>query len=191
MENGNFLEMIKGMESEMEKVQEGYDSIMSLSREIIRSSGKAVTLLHNAKAKEAKELIDKAYKLLCEAEKASKRFSYLLLQAKQELSEAKIFYAIKISGSIPSKKSVGINSTEAYILGLMDTIGELKREVLSMLMEKNVKKAKESLALMELIYDATSCMRFSDAVMPDFRRKQDVARILIENAGSDIVKFLA
>ena len=43
--------------------------------------------------------------------------------------------------------------------------------------------------MMKQIYDGTRKLRFAEAVLSGFRKKQDVARIQIENAGSEILSF--
>ncbi len=186
----DFEERIKAMEAEVEKAQEAYDLITRLSREAIQKCGKAVVLMHNGDYKQAEELVGEADKKVNETRKLDKRFAYLSIQAKQELSEAKIFLEIKRHKKIPAKDEIGMEETEPYILGLMDVVGELKREAQASLIAKDTKSAMEYLGFMKEIYDATAGMRFSDAVLPDFRKKQDVARILIENTGSDLLKFV-
>lgn len=42
---------------------------------------------------------------------------------------------------------------------------------------------------MRMIFDGTRSIRFAEAVLNGFRRKQDVARIQIESAGSEILSF--
>jgi len=42
---------------------------------------------------------------------------------------------------------------------------------------------------MKGIYDSTRSMRFANSLVPDFRHKQDTARIQLENAGSEILAF--
>ena len=72
----------------------------------------------------------------------------------------------------------------------MDVVGELKRESLISLRNNNTDEAKRYFSFMEYIYDATRSIRFAEAILPGFRKKQDVARIQIENAGSDILSHL-
>ncbi len=186
----NFEARIKAMENELEKAQEAYDLVTRLSREAIQKCGKAVVLMHKNDYSNAEKLVDEASEKINEIMKRCKKFEYLSVQAKQELSEAKIFLEIKRHKRIPAKNEIGMKETEPYILGLMDVVGELKREAQASLISKDTKSAMEYLKLMKEIYDATAGMRFSDAVLPDFRKKQDVARILIENTGSDLLKFL-
>ncbi len=71
----------------------------------------------------------------------------------------------------------------------MDVMGELKREILEELRRGNLKKAENYFNKMRLIYDDTRSLRFAEAVLNGFRRKQDTARIQVESAGSEILSF--
>jgi len=55
------------------------------------------------------------------------------------------------------------------------------------LRKNNRKEAEEFFAMMEAIYDELLPLRFSNAILPDFRRKQDVARIQIEQARGELL----
>jgi predicted translin family RNA/ssDNA-binding protein len=44
---------------------------------------------------------------------------------------------------------------------------------------------------MKDIYDMTRSLRFAEATLQGLRKKQDVARIQIENAGNEILYFNA
>jgi len=70
---------------------------------------------------------------------------------------------------------------------LLDSMGELKREMYESIRKGRKKDAEEYFALMEEIFDALLPLRFSNAVLPDFRRKQDVARIQIEQARGELL----
>ena len=49
------------------------------------------------------------------------------------------------------------------------------------------KDAEGYFQMMEGIYDALLPLRFSNSVLPEFRRKQDVARIQIEQARGELL----
>ena len=166
--------------------QKLFDVITDRSREIIRLAAQSITYTHNNRLDDAAKVIAAAHKLVGSKEFKDERFGYYTTQAQQEYAEAMIFFNIKSEGRIPNLKDVGV-SREAYLLGLMDCVGELKREVLEELRDSNVKKAEEYFGMMRHIYDTTRPVRFAEAVLQGFRKKQDVARIQIENAGTEIL----
>ncbi len=178
---------IEKIESEFETLQKNFDEAHELSREMIRNAAKMITYIHNDNT-DGIELVSKAIEILHKKLKAFEgRFRYIVIQAYQEMAEARIFYDIKINEHIPTPDEIDIDY-ESYILGLMDVVGELKRELLNALRKNCIDDAKKYFDFMEYIYDSTRSIRFAEAILPGFRKKQDVARIQIENAGSDILK---
>jgi translin len=177
---------IRKMSGLLSKKQKTFDSVMNISRDMIRLAGESITMLHNdergAALKKIKDIGAKARAM----QKIDSEFRYNSLQAYQEYAEAFCFYSIKTRRKLPKLSEVGV-PYEAYLLGLMDTVGELKREVLESLRSNDIKTAEWYLEVMKKIYDSTRSVRFAEAVLSGFRRKQDVARIQIEGAGSEIL----
>lgn len=167
--------------------QKRFDSAMDRSRELIRLSGVIITKLHNNDMAGAK-------KGLIQAERLSKglakyrEFDYNTRQSQQEYSEAKIFSCIKVSKRLPSRKEVGTES-EAYLMGMMDVFGELKREIIGSLSQGDAGSASLYYTIMVEMFDATRSIRFAEAVLQGFRRKQDVARIQMESSASELLAF--
>jgi translin len=179
-------EALEDITEYLQKKQNDFDRVAYLSREIIRGSGVSITEIHNGNVADAVERIIKVEKLVDEIKGYEREFAYYSVQAYQEYAEAKILYGIKVDGKILPHTKIDIPK-EAYLYGLMDVAGELKREIIDALTEDDVKAAERYYAFMRRIYDSTRSMRFAEAVIPGFRRKQDVARIQLESAGSDIL----
>ncbi len=166
--------------------QSAFDSVMQISREIIRLSAQAITYIHTGRDPGGlmKELDSKVGEL----KRIDADFRYNSVQAYQEYAEAVILYSIKRGDGIPGHGAVGVEQ-DAYLMGLMDVVGELKREILESLREGKVQEAESYFDKMRTIYDSTRSIRFAEAVLQGFRHKQDTARIQIENAGSEILSF--
>ncbi len=168
--------------------QAGFDKVMAMSRDIIRDAGQTITMMHNDDKEKAMERLCSMAGTVGKLKKIDSEFRYHTLQAYQEYAEAYIFSEIKNRRKIPGMKSVGVGE-EAYLLGLMDVEGELKREILEALRADRLKEAEWYFDTMKRIYDITRRLRFAEAVLGGFRKKQDTARIQIENAGSEILMF--
>ena len=186
---------MRELESDIEKVSErlskkqaDFDKVMQLSREIIRDAGQTITMMHNDEKKKALDKLCSMAGSVMKLQKIDSEFRYNTLQAYQEYAEAYIFVEIKNKHKTPSMKTVDVGE-EAYLLGLMDVEGELKREILEALRSGKVKEAEWYFDTMKKIYDSTRRLRFAEAVLSGFRKKQDTARIQIENAGSEILMF--
>ncbi|MGC8652021.1 MAG: hypothetical protein ACP5UH_02100 [Candidatus Micrarchaeia archaeon] len=182
-------------DSEIEKIsryllskQEAFDQVMGVSRGIIMESGRIITMLHNGDISGAEAKFRQLSRSIEKLKRIDKDFEYYTLQAYQEYAEAAIMLEIKRRNIIPPISALGVRD-EAYLFGLMDTVGELKRDVLEALRKGDTGTAESLFAKMNSIYDSTRHIRFAEAILPGFRRKQDTARIQLENAGSEILMF--
>jgi translin len=85
-------------------------------------------------------------------------------------------------------KEVGTNST-AYLLGMLDFVGELRRMTLDALRKGKADEAQKLLSAMENVYeDLMSLDRTS--ILPNFRRKLDAARRILETTRGDVATDL-
>lgn len=110
--------------------------------------------------------------------------SAVVQDALGEYAEAFIFAAIVKGQDIPSFDSLGI-SPQSWVMGLADSIGEVRRMVLAYLIDGRVDDARVLFERMETVGDDVLGFDVPDAIAP-IRRKQDVARSIIEKTRSDI-----
>ena len=101
-----------------------------------------------------------------------------------EYAEAFIFASVVKNGGIPSYETLGI-SPQAWLMGLADSIGEMRRMVLTYLIDGDIGNARELFDRMDSVGDDVLSFDVPDAIVP-VRRKQDVARSIIEKTRSDI-----
>ncbi len=174
------------IEKEIEGRQQKLDQINELSRKTIRLAGSIMAMIHNNENVE--EGIGELRRSADVLKGVDNEFRWHALQALQEYVEAEALYSIKRDGVIPGRSSMEV-SPEAYLLGIMDVIGELRREIIDLLNNEDVERAEELYKIIREIFDITRGMRYTESLVPGFRRKQDVARIQMENAGSEILLF--
>jgi translin len=74
----------------------------------------------------------------------------------------------------------------AYLLGLCDVVGELRRAALDFMLEGNTTKANEYLQNMDRIYDAIMSFDYPSGLIP-IKKKQDMIRGLIEKTRGELV----
>ena len=172
--------------SELGKREREQDAILGSTREIIRHCSNGIKLIHAGKLKEAKAEIAGAEKKVAPLAK-TERLTYLLEQVYQEIAEAKLLLAAVEGSPLPGWKELSM-PFEPYLLGLCDLVGELRREMLEMLKKGDIKKAEAHFELMSRIYEELLPIRFSNSILPNFRKKQDVARMQVESARSEIVR---
>ncbi len=102
----------------------------------------------------------------------------------QEAAEAGLLHAIVRDEPLPSPSALGV-APEAYLLGLGDVIGEVRRLVLADLARGRLDSAESRLALMDVLY--RSLLRFDTtrAILP-LKPKQDTARSLLERTRGEV-----
>ena len=178
---------IGALSKSLTRKQKRFDEAMDKSRELIRLAGLIITKLHNDDVPGAKSGLAHAERL-SKGLSQYREFDYNTKQSQQEYAEAKIFYTIKVQERLPGLKEVGVDG-ESYLMGMMDVFGELKREIIGSLSEGDTKSAKFHYKMMTEMFDATRSLRFAEAVLQGFRRKQDVARIQMEGASTELLAF--
>jgi translin len=179
---------VENIEKHLIVLQERKDRVMEASRDVVRMAGKAITLMHAQKLAEAGAGVKKLRLRVEELKRLEKGFEYNSMQAHQEYVEALAFYVVLKEHRLVSLRETRVAEI-AYLLGIMDLVGELKREAVDALREGRMDSAEMYYDFMKSIYDSTRAMRFASALVPDFRRKQDTARIQIESIASELASF--
>lgn len=185
------MESIPGIgriERELLRLQKQKDAVMETSREIVRISGNAITQMHARRLREANASIKRLSALVGRLRKIEKGFEYYSLQAYQEYVETRALYSILKERRLVSLQEMRTSGT-AYLLGIMDLVGELKREAIDAVRERRLDDANSYYGFMKGIYDSTRGMRFANSLVPEFRRKQDTARIQIESTAVELLSF--
>ncbi len=102
----------------------------------------------------------------------------------QEMAEAEILNSLLSDSPLKRPAEMGISST-AFILGMGDVIGELRRAVLDALRQGKVEDAVRLLDHMESIFAALMRFNYPDAILA-VRRKQDIARGILDKTRGDV-----
>jgi translin len=172
---------MKDIESRLADQLERREKVLKESRDVITSSSRAIISVHTGKLREAERELSNARSLLRALKKSGTgSVSRYLISPEAEFVEASAVVALSKGKEIPSLGALGA-SPEAYLLGLLDTVGELKRLVLDSMMRKKFPRAKRYFEVMEAIYSSCSPLAVYDHVVNGARRKIDVARMLVED----------
>jgi len=107
------------------------------------------------------------------------------LDAFQESVEACLLGAIVHGSPWPTPGDLGVDP-EAYLLGLGDVIGEVRRLLLDRLGHEDLPAAETHLARMEHLTEALLRFDTSRAIV-QLKPKQDQARILLERSRGEVV----
>lgn len=185
----NLLKQIKKELTQKEKVREDTHENM---RKATSLSKQAILLSHQKKLEEAKNQLEKAKELISKLAEISKEYPAIIYggmfsAALQEYSEACIFINLIEKNAFVTPQDVNVPPTE-YVLGLADVVGEYRRLALDALREGDVAKGEKCLQTMDEIYVELEALDEAYMFVPGLRRKNDVARKIIEITRGDITQ---
>lgn len=169
--------------SEKEKA---LDFVLSENRKAVRSCSNAIKSMHAYEMKKAKAHLADAESVIKKLKKYEEQFPAHLNHVYQEYAEAQIVLSAIELKKIPSYAKLGVPEIP-YLNGLLDAVGELKREMYESLRRGNKHEGEFYFRMMEEIFDELLPLRFSNSVLPEFRKKQDNARRQIEQARGELL----
>jgi translin len=178
---------IERIDGSLRILESRLDEAEGLSRQLVRACGILITNIHRRQDGTKQEL-EAAKNVAGALMKMNEANENMKLHSLQEYAEAFIFYAAVSEDRIPDSAETGVGD-RPYLLGMMDAIGELKREVFESLSKNEVEKARDYATAMQDMYDACAGIRYQEHVLPGFRRKQDVARVLVESCNAELLHF--
>jgi translin len=181
------------IQNELISYDKAREKLQTLTRNATRLCSWAIIQVHRGKLDQASKTLSEAKQSLDELDGILSAHAELpqfgqVLVAFQEYAEAKLLFNMKRTRKLASLKDVGTSST-AYLLGMLDFIGELRRMILDALRKGNADEAQNLLATMERVYeDLMSLDRTS--ILPNFRRKLDADRRILEATRGDVATDL-
>ena len=166
---------------ELERTNSSREFLIKNNRAVVINCSQAIISIHKKDLVTAKKKIKKAKEELVKLkQKASGDLGRYVLTPEQELVEAVSLLSIIEGKDIPSYKSLKV-SGESYILGLLDCIGELKRQVIDTIRVGHLKNAENLFDVMENLYLMLYPFATYDKIVKETRRKLDVNRSLVED----------
>lgn len=159
-------------------------------RQIIRYSADAIRAVHRQEKEKAKQLIDLARELLSELNQDLSKHGRLLYSgfvhdAQKEFAEAAITLALIAQDGLPRPGTLGV-SNAAYLDGLGESVGELRRYVLDSLRRGDYSRCEQLLSVMDEIYGILITMDFPELLAHGLRRTTDAIRGIIEKTRGDL-----
>jgi translin len=170
------------------------EKALPLCREAIRHAGNAIRAIHRHEFYKAEDMLKTAGGLLKEAEQSIAVGSELhstsfLRDAQKEYAEGSITLALIKGGRLPDPDELATDYA-AYLNGLGEAIGELRRYLLDSLRKGDRSRGEELLQAMDDIYSTLVTMDFPDAITDGLRRTTDMVRGVLERTRSDLTLTL-
>ncbi len=169
---------------------EAREKALPLCRGTIRHCSDAIRAVHRQEFEQAAELLESARRLLTEAEQAVAPYPELghsgfILDAQKEFAEGSITLALVTGKPLPGPMELGVDAA-AYLNGLGEAAGELRRYLLDSMRRGDLSRGEELLAAMDDIYSVLVTMDFPDAITGGLRRTTDMVRGVLERTRSDL-----
>ncbi len=169
---------------------EAREKALPLCRAVIRHCSDAIRAVHRQEFQEAAELLESARRRLTESVQAVAPYPELghsgfILDAQKELTEGSITLALVTGKPLPDPVELGVDAA-AYLNGLGEAAGELRRYLLDGIRRGDLSRGEELLSAMDDIYSVLVTMDFPDAITGGLRRNTDMVRGVLERTRSDL-----
>lgn len=183
----NLDKIVSKIETELDEKDEIREIALKSSRAVIRISGGILRGLHrhedvSGQFRDLRDEVSRLTGLLTDHPDIA--YAGYVETAYQEYAEAGIMISLLQSEDVPSPEDLGIGNVP-YLLGLADSVGELRRSCLDELKAGKVDNANRLLEMMEDIFGELIRFDYPDAILP-IKRKQDVARSLLEKTRGEV-----
>jgi translin len=177
---------IEGISARLSSKVEAREGLSLKARSGIRLCGEAVSLSHRGHIEEAKKRLKEAKEII---EELRPRRRDLELDAfdvlAQEYVEAEALVRIIEGRELPSLEELQV-ADEAYVLGMADLIGELRRRALEEMRRGNGSEAERLYELMKGIYELIWPLEYPRSLVPGLRHKLDAMRRVLDETLHDL-----
>jgi translin len=176
---------------ELAAKNEAREAGLSRCRDAIRNSANSIRAVHRGDFETAKTLADKAGTLLAEAKQALAGHPDIMHagfvhDSEKEYAEARLTHAF-IAGAkkLPTREELDVGLA-AYLNGLAEAVGELRRYLLDILRAGEVERCEDCLAVMDEVYGILVTFDYPDAMTGGLRRTTDNVRGILERTRGDL-----
>lgn len=163
---------------------------LARSREVIRSSANTIRAVHRRDFQRATVLLGEARAALNEATESvvsygDVRYAGFLHDAQKEYAEAATVLALLSGQPLPGPEAILVE-WPAYLNGLGEAVGELRRFLLDGLRRNDLSLGDALLQAMDDVYDVLVTMDYPDGITGGLRRTTDVTRGILEKTRGDL-----
>ena len=166
------------------------EQALTASRAIIRMSANSIRAVHRGEFEKAREMLEEAKAVRDAAVRALEGHADIyhagfLHDAQKEYAEARTTLALLSGGSIPQPEELGVEYA-AYLNGIAEAVGEMRRMVLDRLRAGQYDGCEEILEAMDDIYSVLVTIDYPDAMTGGLRRTTDQTRGILEKTRGDL-----
>lgn len=189
-----FDEFFSDIRRKLENDNKIREELIRESRRSIQNSSLAIRHMHRDDIENAKTIISKNQEEIARINTLAQQMSTspfgLILSCNQEFAESVFLYSFLSSNPFPSSDDLNIPYI-AYLHGIPDFIGELRRVILdSLRKKKGLDVAVEALNLMDDLHSLLITLDYPDGLTYNLRRKIDRIKNLTEKTRGDVTLAL-
>jgi translin len=186
--------IMERIRADLTRRNEVRDLTLNRSRMLIRFCANSIRATHRHEFDLARRLWSEAKEAAEVMQNDARPFADIyyagyLQDALKELAEAAITLALVSGEPLPDPDDLGIEYP-AYLNGLAEAAGELRRYALDSLRRGSTDEAERLLGLMDDIYSELVTVDFPDALTGGLRRTTDMVRGVTERLRSDLTTIM-
>ncbi len=171
-------------------IHKAREKALKLSREVIRNCSDSIRAAHRGEFTKSRNLISRVSVLAAEMVEISEghpaiRSAGYVEDAQKEYAEATAFLSFVEGTILPQPEDMNIGYA-AYLNGLSEVIGELRRLILDSLRRDEFTRCEDHMEIMDEIYSLLVSIDFPEGVTRGLRRSTDVARSILERTRGDL-----
>jgi translin len=176
--------------AEFEAKNAAREQALAHSRELIRTCANSIRAVHRRDATQAQTLLTAARTLSDRltsdlASHPDLFYTGYVQDAQKEYVEALSTFSLVFGTPLPSPIEIGI-APPAFLNGLAETVGELRRFVLDKLRRGELDGSDALLQMMDDIYGLLVTIDYPDALTGGLRRTTDATRGILERTRGDL-----
>jgi translin len=182
------------LQARLETKHRAREAALRESRQATRHAANAIRAAHRGERDAAAGLLDESRSALAAAlaacaDQPAVEHAGFVHDAAKEYAEAATTMALVVGEPLPGPAELGVSET-AWLNGLAETVGELRRHVLDELRHGRLERCETLLGDMDDIYALLVSIDYPEGVTAGLRRSTDMARSIIERTRGDLTTAL-
>lgn len=179
---------------ELDRKNAAREQVLRWSRDLVRACATSIRAVHRRDFEAAETLLGQAEALnrqICSTLEGlgDLYWTGYVQDAQKELVEAWATYAVIRGEALPDPRRVGV-APAAFLNGLAESVGELRRYVLDTLRRGETDGCERLLGAMDDIYALLVTLDYPDALTGGLRRTTDSTRGILEKTRGDLTLAL-
>lgn len=166
------------------------EEALRLSRLLVQHASRAIRAVHRYEWDEAERILTDAQRIVGNLKAATRPQPELYAagyaqDALKEYAEAHITRALALGQDLPDPDDLGVEYA-AYLNGLGEAIGEMRRHSLDVIRRGDIEHAERLVEAMDEVYAFLTTVDYPDAVTNGLRRTTDMVRGVTERTRGDL-----